>query len=190
MTPYILLVCDKPAFSKSITTLLQQHMDCRIDTVTTTLQGRNKAREGEYDIILVNSPLEYDLGEEFVKLLVKITYASVLILTPEEIKDKMYSEVSDRGVLVLGKPIHKDKFLAEIDAALLASRRTKILYVENVKLKTKIRELKIVDRAKVLLVEYLKLSENQAHKYIEQQAMELRKTKAEIAQSIINTYQY
>lgn len=185
----ILLVCDKPAFSRSIHTLLQQHLDCHIDTVVSALEGRRKARENEYDVILVNSPLEYDLGVDFVKTLVKITYASVVILTPREIEDQMLKQVAGLGVVVLSKPVHKDQFIAEVDTALLASRRTKVLYVENVRLKAKIRELKVVDRAKVLLVEYLKLSEDQAHRYIEQQAMELRKSKAEIAQSIINTYQ-
>lgn len=188
-SPNILLVCDKPSFAKSIRALLQQHMDCRVHTVASALQGRRCAREEEYDIILVNSPLEFDLGVDFVKTLVKITYAAVVILTPADIVKDVLDQVADQGVLVLGKPLRKDQFIAEVDSAYLASQRTRVIYVENVRLKKKIRELKVVDRAKVLLVEYLKLSEEQAHKYIEQQAMELRKSRAEIAQSIINTYQ-
>lgn len=185
----ILLVCDKPGFAQSMRTLLQNRLDCQVDTAPSALQGRRKAREGEYDVILINSPLEYDLGVELVRTLVKITYASIVILTPKEIERQMLDQVADRGAVVLCKPLHKDQFIAQIEEALLTSRRTRVLYVENVRLKKKIRELKVVDRAKVLLVEYLKLSEEQAHKYIEQQAMELRKGKAEIAQSIINTYQ-
>lgn len=189
-SPNILLVCDKPSFAKSIRVLLQQHIeDCRVHTVASALQGRKSAREEDYDMILVNSPLEFDLGVDFVKTLVKITYASIIILTPSEIVKEVREQVAGLGVLVLGKPLRKDQFTAEVDSAYLASRRTRVIYVENVRLKKKIRELKVVDRAKVLLVEYLKLSEEQAHKYIEQQAMELRKSRAEIAQSIINTYQ-
>ena len=45
-----------------------------------------------------------------------------------------------------------------------------------------------MDRAKLVLIECLKMSEENAHHYIERQAMNMRCTKAEIAQSIIRTY--
>ena len=91
---------------------------------------------------------------------------------------------------MLEKPLHKEEFRNAVELALLFSRRNRTLYEENARLRERIRELKIVDRAKVLLVEYLKLSEDQAHRYIEQQSMELRKSRAEVAQGIINTYEF
>ncbi|MBQ8063853.1 MAG: ANTAR domain-containing protein [Clostridia bacterium] len=38
------------------------------------------------------------------------------------------------------------------------------------------------------MVECLKLSEDQAHKYIEREAMELRQSRVEVARRIILTY--
>lgn len=100
----------------------------------------------------------------------------------------MEEKVNGTGVFVIRKPLKKADFLNSFHVAHLTSERSRILYDENVRLKRKIRELQTIDRAKVLLVEYLKLSEDQAHKYIEQQAMELRTTRGEVAQSIISTY--
>ncbi|HAY63664.1 MAG TPA: response regulator receiver protein, partial [Ruminococcaceae bacterium] len=40
---------------------------------------------------------------------------------------------------------------------------------ENQKLRTKMEEVRIVARAKCILVEYLRMSEQQAHRYIEKQ---------------------
>ena len=50
-------------------------------------------------------------------------------------------------------------------------------------------EQQLIIRAKCTLIQYLKLTEPQAHKYIEKQSMDLRKTKLEIAQRILKTYE-
>ncbi|WP_334294967.1 ANTAR domain-containing protein [Terrisporobacter hibernicus] len=40
------------------------------------------------------------------------------------------------------------------------------------------------------MIQYLKMSEEQSHKYIEKQAMDLRITKVEVAKNILKTYEY
>ena len=188
--PNILVVCDKESFSLSIRKLLQSHTDCSVELSSTAMDARDRARENVFDVIFVNTPLGGDMNDDFIRTLVKLCYSSVIILAPMEIRDKLSDKYWDRGIMVLGKPLRKAEFLSAFDAGMLAARRTRALYNDNIKLRKKIRELKTIDRAKVLLVEYLKLSEEQAHKYLEQQAMELRKSKFEVAQSIINTYEF
>ena len=53
----------------------------------------------------------------------------------------------------------------------------------------KIEELRLVNRAKWLLIECLHMTEPDAHRYITRQAMEQRTGKREIAENIIRTYQ-
>ena len=48
--------------------------------------------------------------------------------------------------------------------------------------------LRTIDRAKYLLMQYLGMSEAQAHRYIERQAMNLRVSKKVIAEHIRKTY--
>ena len=52
----------------------------------------------------------------------------------------------------------------------------------------KMDEIQLINRAKLLLIEKLGKSEAESHRFIEKQAMDLRKTKKEIAESIIRTY--
>jgi response regulator NasT len=59
---------------------------------------------------------------------------------------------------------------------------------ENEGLHRKIEELRIVNRAKYILMQYLSFTEEQAHRYIEKQAMDLRQTKIKIAENILKTY--
>ena len=65
------------------------------------------------------------------------------------------------------------------------------LYIksENLQLQKKIDEIRMVDRAKCALIQYLSMTEPQAHRYIEKQAMDRRQTRMQIAQSIIKIYE-
>ena len=63
------------------------------------------------------------------------------------------------------------------------------LVEENRRLREKIEELRIVERAKCVLIEHLQFTEEQAHRYIEKQAMDRRSTRRTIAESILNTYE-
>lgn len=50
-------------------------------------------------------------------------------------------------------------------------------------------EARLIERAKEVLMEYLKMTEAQAHRYIEKQAMDMRITRREVAESILKTYE-
>lgn len=60
--------------------------------------------------------------------------------------------------------------------------RTSTKNIQNLQLQ------RLLDRAKLLLIRNLGMSEEQAHQYITHQAMELRVSKVNIAQQIIKTY--
>ncbi|MBQ9067034.1 MAG: ANTAR domain-containing protein [Clostridia bacterium] len=192
MEPKILIVCDRPATADSMVHLLSEGgpRTPEIQCASSSVEATALVRAEPFDLIIVNVPLENGLGDKAVRTLSALTWASLILLVPREIRERMEEKVRELGVLVLEKPLHKEEFRNAVELALLFSRRNRTLYEENARLRERIRELKIVDRAKVLLVEYLKLSEDQAHRYIEQQSMELRKSRAEVAQGIINTYEF
>ena len=52
----------------------------------------------------------------------------------------------------------------------------------------KMKEIRTVNRAKWLLIDQLKMTEADAHHYIEKQAMDLRLTKKQVAKHILRTY--
>lgn len=49
-------------------------------------------------------------------------------------------------------------------------------------------EIRLVNRAKWLLISELKMEEPQAHRYIEKQSMDLCVPKRQVAEDIIRTY--
>ena len=60
---------------------------------------------------------------------------------------------------------------------------------ENLQLQKKIDEIRLVDRAKCALIQYLSMTEAQAHRYIEKQAMDRCVPRRVIAQQIIQMYE-
>jgi response regulator NasT len=64
-----------------------------------------------------------------------------------------------------------------------------VLKLQNSKLQSKIEELRLVGRAKCAMIQYLNMTEAQAHRYIEKQAMDMRASKREIAQGILRNYE-
>ena len=68
-------------------------------------------------------------------------------------------------------------------------RRLNAVENENENLKRKLNELKLINRAKCLLIEKENLTEEEAHKKIERDAMRYRLSKVRIADEIINQYE-
>ena len=60
---------------------------------------------------------------------------------------------------------------------------------ENEALKSMVEDMRLVDRAKLLLVSYLNMTEAEAHRYLEKRAMDLRVSRVEVAKQVIQTYQ-
>ena len=63
------------------------------------------------------------------------------------------------------------------------------LKFQNQKLQDKLEEIRLIDRAKCVLIQYLNMTEQQAHRYIEKQSMDLRQSRVVTAESILKTYE-
>lgn len=63
------------------------------------------------------------------------------------------------------------------------------MQTEDFKLHKKSEEIRTINRAKLALMQYLGFTEQQAHHYLEKQAMDLRCAKIEIALKIIKLYE-
>ncbi len=72
--------------------------------------------------------------------------------------------------------------------AAASNHRLLRLRQDNARLQDKISQIRLVSRAKCCLVEHEHMTEAQAHRYIEKQAMDTRRDRTEIAQEIVDSY--
>ena len=105
-----------------------------------------------------------------------------------ELFDEVNYKVQDLGVFTVSKPVNAT--IMSQTLKMLCSMRERLLRMEQKQksFEEKMEEIKLVNRAKLLLVENLHLTEEQAHKFIEKNAMNERKSKVFVAGKIIEEY--
>ncbi len=131
-------------------------------------------------------PLPDEFGHELAQLAAGETTAGVILLAKAEIADSVAEKVEDDGVFVVPKPLSRVLFMQALRMTRAARSRLSGLQNENRRLQKRIEDIRLVDRAKCLLIECCGMSEPEAHSYIEQQAMNRRCPKRDIAQGIID----
>ena len=140
-----------------------------------------------FDVVIVNAPLADELGDGFAVRCTENSYAGVLLLIKAELADTA-AAAENAGVLVLTKPAGKGAIQSAVKLACAVGRRLFKAQSKADTLKSKMDELKTVNRAKWLLIGKLGMNEADAHRYIEKLAMDTRQTRREIAESVIKTY--
>ena len=159
-----------------------------ISSVDKGVLCREIIKNNNFDLIIINAPLRDDYGERLAKFISQNTNSDIILIVKNEDKNQLY-KIEESGIYVMEKPINKFLFIKIINSYIIHRRRYNFIINENKKLKKTISDIKLIDRAKITLVEYLNMSEDESHKYIEKQAMDLRITKVEVAKSILKIYE-
>ena len=146
--------------------------------VTSGKDVRVRVTEKHYDMAVVSTPLTDEFGLDLAAMLDDKTDAGIVVLVKGDIADEVRKQLSFTRALVLGRPLVKTAlYRAARDAVSVAAyvSRLKIGHkAEIAALTEKSEELKLVFRAKLKLVETKGFTEEQAHKFLQQQAMSRR----------------
>lgn len=139
------------------------------------------------DIVIINTPLTDEFGVELALDLAQGSMG-VLLMVKNELYDQVCAKVEDYGVLTLGKPMSRQGFYSAVKLLTAMTARLARMEKQQKTLQEKMADIRIVNRAKWLLIEHLHMTEKDAHYYIEKQAMDTRLSRREIAENIIRTY--
>ena len=183
------MIVSKSAESiKFIEDVLKQNQVLTVVSAQTAAQARRALIENEYDLCLINAPLPDEFGEALAVDIAQKGDSQVLLLVKAELYDAVTEKVEDYGIITLSKPVSKAYLWSALKFANAAQKRVKKVINENDKLIQKLEDIKIVNRAKLMLISYLNMSEEEAHKYIEKKAMDMRTTRRTVAENILKTY--
>ena len=147
------------------------------------------AAQDTWPLVVINAPLPDETGLELAMELTGTTLSAVVLLVRAELMSMVYGPATEAGVLVVGKPIIPQELQQSVQLAAATHNRLQTLSRENEKLHRKLDEIRLVDRAMCLLIERRHLSEAEAHRAIEKQAMDQRLTRARVAQLILDRYE-
>lgn len=112
----------------------------------------------------------------------------VVILTAFSQRD-LVERARDAGAMAyLTKPFTIEDLMPAIELAVSRFQEIKQLDTEINDLQSQLKARKIIERAKGLLIDNLKLTEPQAFKWMQKTAMDKRKTMVEVANLVISEY--
>ena len=152
-------------------------------------EARQKMMDNRCAVVLINIPLADECGTELASDLAENSPSSVVAVVKNEQEPEFRQSLEPAGIFVLGRPFPHTTFHQVLYDAASAYARMQIMSQENQRLQIKLIDLRIVNRAKYALIQYLGMNEEQAHKYIEQQAMNQRISKRKAAENILKTYE-
>ena len=185
----VLLVCDSDKAAEFCRDVLKKQGYPDVFVCKNGPEAKRRLLEHEYELTFINAPLRMESAESVAVDIAEKNISQVILLVKSEHFDEAHAHTRDYGVITVSKPIHSRELSMAIDFSYIAQSRIKMMESENKKLQKKMNELKFINHAKILLVQYESLTEEEAHKKIEKTAMNNRTSRLVVAKEIIDRYE-
>ena len=184
----ILIVSATDSFTSAFADLLPEARYSPVDTVTSISVAKRVLAEKTYDFVIINAPLPDDAGTRFAIDTCTTKQSAVLLLVKNDIHAGIHDRVAEYGVFTLPKPISKVTMTHALNWLESARERLRQFEKKTISIEDKMAEIRLVNKAKWLLISELHMSEPDAHRYVEKQAMDRCVSRRCIAEEIIKTY--
>ena len=159
-----------------------------VRVVKSVSAGKRAVSEKSYDFVIINAPLPDDDGTRFAIDIGNSRGTAVLLLVRAELYEGTCGRAGEYGVFTLAKPFSRQMLSLALDWMASMRERLRGLEKKTQSFEEKMEEIRLVNRAKWLLISELKMDEPQAHRYIEKQAMDRCIARKEVAEEIVRTY--
>ena len=184
----VLVVSNQLKFNEAITPMLPPSEYYPVCFTGNIAAARREMLSQRFDLVIINAPLLDDPGTRFAIDASNRMDTVVLLLLRAENYEDVNERVTSHGVFTLQVPVPASTLRQGLKWMISARERLRRLETKNLSIEEKMEEIRLVNRAKWVLIEQLKMNESDAHHHIEKQAMDLCTSKKEIARSIIKTY--
>lgn len=149
-------------------------------------EGRRALNEREFDFVLVNSPLPDGAGVGFAIDVSEAPERVVVLMVKGELHGSAYRKAAPHGVFTLQKPLSRSGMDQALRWMVRAREKLRGVGKKSLSLEEKMAEIRLVNRAKWLLIESCGMDEPRAHRYIEKLAMDRGVAKGQAAQRILD----
>lgn len=184
----VLVVSASEKFNHAVEKYFSENRYSPVKFVSNAASASRILVDLSYDMVLINTPLPDEFGTRLAMDLCRRSNAGVVLFVREE----HYSDINARfmpyGVITLSKPTPPRVVMETMLMLCGTHERLRRLEKKSVPFEEKMEEIRLINRAKMLLISELKMSEADAHRYIEKQAMDRCQTKRVIAEEIIKTH--
>ena len=181
----VLIVSTSDSFKANIMKYLPEATYSPVFFARNIVEAQRETVERFYDLIIINSPLSDDSGTKFAIDISSKKLSVVLLFVHSENYNDIYNKVSDFGVFTIRKPLSDQNVTQGLDFAKATRERIRNMDKKITTLEEKMADIKLVNRAKWVLINSKNMSEEEAHRYIEKQAMDRCVPKRVLAEEIL-----
>lgn len=146
-------------------------------------EARRTLLRTSVDIMIINMPLSDEFGTSLA--ISSSKQCAVAALVKPDLLERAVYKLEPYGVITLSKVIQRSVLYQTLMVLAASQMKIRSLREEASTLERRLRELKLVTKAKGLLITKKGMTEEQAHRFIERSAMDSGAKKADAARQII-----
>ena len=184
----VLLVSASQKFTQDVLPLLPERSFSPVVKAADVSSARRCLLERSFDLLIINTPLPDEFGTRLALDICESTQSGVLLLVRAEQYPDVSARVGASGVMTLQKPTNPAIFSSTLRLLCATRERLRRMEQKTATLEEKMEEIRIVNRAKWLLIQQEGISEADAQHRLEKQAMDNRVSKKQVAEEIIKIY--
>ena len=172
----VLVVSAAAKFHTSLRELLPEDRYAPLCAASSVAEARRVLLERPFDIVIISAPLPDEFGTKLALHIIDKSSAGVLLLVKAEHYPDLSARLSPQGILLLQS------------LQLLCGTRERLRRMEQktATIEEKMAEIRLVNRAKWQLIDQRGMTEQDAHRYIEKQAMDRCVTRRAVAEDILS----
>ncbi len=184
----VLVVSAAEKMNNALSSVLPEYRYEPVQVVSGINAAKRAFSERAYDLVIINSPLPDDPGLRFAIDVSQSGGAVVLVLVRAELHHDVREKVVGYGVFTLARPMSLPLLALALEWMESARERLRRTEKKTLSVEEKMEEIRLVNRAKWLLIAQGSMDEPQAHRFIEKQAMDRCIPRREVAEEIIKKY--
>lgn len=180
-----IIVSQRESTADMLYCTLRSNGYSQISVISSAAQARRTLLNTPPDIVIIDTPLMGEMGTELAETAADYTNAVIILLCSRSVSEELADKLSPYNILVLSKPLDSRTIsegirLLKADTALISNIR------ESEEVMRHISDIRLINKAKTMLMKYLGFTEPQAHRHLEKQAMNSRCTRRDAARKIIS----
>ena len=184
----VLVVSASDSFNNAIKKMLTPPKYQIISTAESISEAKRQFAARSFDFLIVNSPMPDGSSMRFAIDCSRSQNTVVLLFSRSEINDEVTEKVTEYGVFTLPKPTNAALLAQSLRWMASLREKFRLLEAKTSSIEERMAEIRIINRAKFLLISELGMSESEAHHYIEKNAMDNCILKKQSAENIIKIY--
>ena len=181
----VLVVAAAAKFHMSLREMLPEDRYDPVCAAGSVSEARRALLERPFDIVVISTPLPDEFGTKLALHIIDKSSACVLLLVKAEHYPDLAARLAPQGILLLQKPTTPPLLLQSMQLLCGTRERLRRMEEKTATIEERMAEIRLVNRAKWALIDKQGMTEQEAHRYIEKQAMDRCVTRRSVAEEIL-----